>query len=512
MSSADNQVILCRFCGHINAEGTAEDGRCAGCGAFSGLELVAGDAARRRSRRTKLGFLRNRLVRAGIILAPLLAIAFWLLWEYTGLPPDPPQPSTDIGNTANIGDTAIGDTIQTAAAGDWPQARGGIANRAAAAVAAGAAPDWSGATPPTVAWQYVAGSPIAAPPAVAGRRAYVTAEDGSVAALELDSGAVAWKYESGLFATTTPAVADGMVFVVFRPGVVTALDAATGTAVWSQRLASASLPAPTVSGGRLFVAATGDNRLLALDAATGATLWDYRVDDWIVAPPAINDGRVIVTANDDQIHILDEATGRLLQIYRTGRGRWVRGAPAIGDDLLHISSNKGRIWGIDYRGRRYPLERTLLYLRTQLWVWGFTAQGPAQQGSVWATQTAGEQPYPPAVSGSKSALESGSGSASIVVVADAAGIVTGLDADNGDIRWEAQIDDDITVAPTIAGAVALIGTKQGRIIARSAADGAAAWSLQLQPDGAITASPIVAGGVLLTASAADGGTLTAAGY
>ena len=193
----------------------------------------------------------------------------------------------------------------------------------------------------------------------------------------------------------------------------------------------------------------------------------------------------------------------------------MRGAPAIGDDLLHISSNKGRIWGIDYRGRRYPLERTLLYLRTQLWVWGFTAQGPAQQGSVWATQTAGEQPYPPALAYSDSDLasESGSGSASIVVVvADAAGIVTGLDADNGAIRWEAQIDDDITVAPTIAGEIALVGTKQGRVIARSAADGAAAWSLQLQPDRAITASPIVAGGVLLTASAADGGTLTAAGY
>ena len=487
MRATDNQVILCRFCGQISPDGTPADGRCAGCGAFSGLELVDGDAARLRSRRTKLGFLRHRLVRVGIILAPLLAIAFWLLWEYTGLPPNPPLPSTDIG-AASI----------RATAGDWPQARGGIAN---ANAGASAAPDWSASAPPTVVWQYAAGSPIAGAPAVVGQRAYVTAEDGSVAALDLDTGAVIWKYESGLFATVTPAVSDGLVFVVFRPGVVTALDAADGSVVWSRRLATASLPSPTLAAGRLFVAETSANRLLALDAATGATLWDYEVDGWIVAPPAISAGRVVVAANDSSVHILDEATGRLLQLYRTGPGRWVRGAPVITDDLLHLSSNKGLVWGIDYRGRRYPLERALFYIRTQLWVWGFTGRGPVQQGYAWGTQTDGEQPYPPALSGV----------VKTAVVADTTGTITGIELTDGAIHWATPVDDaDVTVAPTVAGDLALIGTDDGRVIALSTADGSMAWALQLE--GSISASPIVAGGLLLTASADGGGTLTAAGY
>ena len=486
MRTADNQVILCRFCGQISPDGTPADGRCVGCGAFSGLELVDGDAARQRSRRTKLGFLRNRLVRAGIILAPLLVIAFWLLWEYTGLPPNPPLPSTDIG-AASIKSTA----------GDWPQARGGIANANAGASAFAST---TGA-PPAPVWQYPAGSPIAGAPAVVGRRAYVTAEDGSVAALDLDTGAVIWKYESGLFATVTPAVSDGLVFVVFRPGVVTALDTADGSVVWSRRLETASLPSPTLAEGRLFVAETIANRLLSLDAATGATLWDYQVDGWIVAPPAISDGRVVVAANDSTVHILDEATGRLLQLYRTGPGRWVRGAPVITDDLLHLSSNKGLVWGIDYRGRRYPLERALFYIRTQLWVWGFTGRGPVQQGYAWGTQTDGEQPYPPALSGV----------GKIAIVADTTGAITGIDLADGAIRWETTVgDDDVTAPPTVAGDLALIGIDDGRVIALSTADGSMAWSLQL--DGAITASPIIAGGLLLTASADGGGTLTAAGY
>ena len=492
MRATDNQVILCRFCGQISAAGMAADGRCVGCGAFSGLELVDGDAARQRSRRTRLGFLRNRLVRAGIILAPLLAIAFWLLWEYTGLPPNPPLPSTDIGDTAT-----------PAIVGDWPQARGGIANANAGAADA---PDWSASAPPAVIWQYAAGSPIAGAPAVVGRRAYVTAEDGSVAALDLDTGAVIWKYESGLFATVTPAVSDGLVFVVFRPGVVTALDAADGGVVWSKRLETASLPSPTLADGRLFVAETSANRLLALDAATGATLWDYEVDGWIVAPPALSDGRVVVAANDSSVHILDEATGRLLQLYRTGPGRWVRGAPVITHNLLHLSSNKGLVWGIDYRGRRYPLERALFYIRTQLWVWGFTGRGPVQQGYAWGTQTDGEQPYPPAL------VLSGTGAGKTAIVADSTGAITGIELTDGAISWETTVGDgaDVTVVPTVAGDLALIGTDDGRVIALSTADGSMAWSLQL--DGAITAPPIIAGGLLLTASGDGGGTLTAAGY
>ena len=84
-------VLLCRFCGHLNPLPAGEAGhgaRCAQCGAFSGLEAVGADAARQRSRRIRLDFLRNRLVRVALVIAPLLVIAFWMLWEYTGLRPD----------------------------------------------------------------------------------------------------------------------------------------------------------------------------------------------------------------------------------------------------------------------------------------------------------------------------------------------------------------------------------------------------------------------------------------
>ncbi len=448
--------------------------------------MVAAGEAQRRSRRVRLEFLRNRLVRVALVAFPVLVVLFWVLWTYTGLPPDPPQPSTRIGNT---------DTAQPA--GDWPQAGGGATNSSAAV-----APSPSTGDPPETIWEYVAGSPIVAPPAVVGDRVFLTAEDGRVVALERGTGAEIWRYDSGLIAGVTPAVSDGMVFVVFRPGVVSALSADTGDVIWSKRLQAASLPSATVADGRLFVAESDRNRLLALDAATGETLWDHSLNDWVIAPPTIRDGLLIATANDARVHVLDVNTGQLRMIYDAGRGRWVREGPVVTDDLLHFSSNgvkrdgnRARIWGIDYRGHRYPLERPIYYVRTQLAVWGFTGQPPVQQGTVWSTSTSGKQPYQPAVS------------EQTAVVADSSGLVTGIDAVNGEILWEANLEADIMAAATIAGEIALIGDEYGRITALSVADGSRRWIVAL--DGSVVAPPIVAGEIALAPTTANGGTLHA---
>ncbi len=479
-----DNVIFCRFCGHLNRVGEAgameaDRIRCAGCGAFSGLETVAEDEARQRSRRVRLGFLRSRLVRIAMIVLPLLGLVIWVLWGYTGLPPDPPDPSTRIGDTG----TAV-------APGDWPQAGRGVTN-----LASGDPLDLPPGTAPSQLWAHVAGAPIVAPPAVLGDRVYVTDEDGIVTALDRATGAVAWRYDSRLIAGVTPAVSDGLVFVVFRPGLVSALNADTGEVVWSRRLRTASLPSPTIADGRLYVAESDKNRLLALDAADGKTLWEYRLRDWVIAPPAVIDGKVIATANDANVHVIDAKTGKRRMIYDAGRSRWVRGGPIATDDLLHFSSFNGRVWGIDYQGRRYPLERQILYWRTLLLVWGFTQQVPQQQGSVWSSWSVEDQPYQPALSGTT------------LVVADAIGPVTALDSRDGSVLWEIDLEADITAPATTAGPIALVGDEHGRVIGLNLADGSTAWEAQL--GGPITASPIAVGGLVLVPTEADGGTLVA---
>ena len=484
VNETPDNVLFCRFCGHLNPAPESADGapagvRCARCGAYSGLETVAEADARERSRRIRLEFLRSRLARLAMVVLPLVGVAMWVLWGYTGLPPDPPAPST-----------RTGDTSVTIASNDWPQAGRGVTN-----LAAGGALHLPPGAAPQPAWRYVAGSPIVAPPAVFGDRVYLTDESGDLTALDRETGNVVWQYESRLTAGVTPAVVDGLVYVVFRPGLVSALEADTGAVVWSKRLRTASLPSPTVADGRLYVAESDKNRLLALDAANGEKLWEYRLRDWVTAPPVVIDGKVIATATDAHVHVIDANTGQRRMIYDAGQSRRVRGGPIATDELLHFSSFNGRIWGIDYQGRRYPLERQILYFKTLLWLWGFTKEGPVQQGLVWSTWSVEDQPYQPALSGTT------------LVVADAIGPVTGLNSVDGAILWEVDLEADITAPATIAGSVALVGDEHGRVTALSVADGSAEWETQL--DGPITASPITAGGLILVPTETDGGTLVA---
>ena len=91
---------------------------------------------------------------------------------------------------SNADDKHLGDTSVAPVPGDWPQARGGITNTAASIGNL----DVSAEGVTDVAWRYVAGAPIVAAPAVVGGRVYVTAEDGTVTALDESSGAVVWQY------------------------------------------------------------------------------------------------------------------------------------------------------------------------------------------------------------------------------------------------------------------------------------------------------------------------------
>ena len=481
-----DNVLFCRFCGHLNRVADAGEvyaerasARCGRCGAYSGLEMVDESEARKRSRRLRLDFLRSRLLRLAMVVLPLLGFTIWALWQYTGLPPDPPAPST-----------RVGDTTVTTPVNDWPQAGRSVTNLASAGTL-----DFPPGTAPEPAWSYVTGSPIVAPPAVVGDRVYLTDESGTVTTLNRQTGEVVWRYESRLTAGVTPAVADGLVFVVFRPGLVSALEEDTGEVVWSRRLRTASLPSPSIADGRLYVAESDKNRLLALDAADGETLWQYRLGDWVIAPPAVIDGKVIATANDANVHVIDAETGRRRMIYDAGRSRWVRGGPIATEELLHFSSFNGRIWGIDYQGRRYPLERQILYFRTLLWVWGFAKEGPVQQGLVWASWSVEDQPYQPALSGTT------------LIIADAVGPVTALNSVDGTVLWEIDVDADITAPATTAGSIALVGDELGRVLALNITDGSTEWTATL--DGPVTASPIATGDLVFVPTAADGGTLVA---
>ena len=106
--------------------------------------------------------------------------------------------------------------------------------------------------------------------AVNGSLVTVASSDGTVAAIDADTGATAWRASAGA-AVMAGAGSDGKTAaVVTRDSQLVAL--AAGQVLWRAPLGAEAYTAPLVAGGRVFVLA-GDRSVHAFDGATGRKLW-----------------------------------------------------------------------------------------------------------------------------------------------------------------------------------------------------------------------------------------------
>ncbi len=153
--------------------------------------------------------------------------------------------------------------------------------------------DATSASKLTLKWKANLGEAILASPIVAGGNVFVAGENGTVAALDVRTGAVAWRTKIGPI-RMTPTYADGLLFVGTEtdPGLFYALDAATGATRWQASLPGAERGEPAVNAGTVVVGdASGDppicNRggVHAFAELTGVPMWN-----WLVATGSITGG------------------------------------------------------------------------------------------------------------------------------------------------------------------------------------------------------------------------------
>lgn len=149
--------------------------------------------------------------------------------------------STDVGDVGRVGTPAIDDGRVFGSTG---LDSAGPPSHHVVALDAGSG---------RILWRYA--SPIGAAvytPAVSGTRAFVTSEDGSVAALDVATGAFAWTAKVDRPVEVVPAIAGTAVYAASNGGSAFAIDVATGMELW--RTAIKGRPyGPTVAGGQLLL-------------------------------------------------------------------------------------------------------------------------------------------------------------------------------------------------------------------------------------------------------------------
>ncbi len=162
---------------------------------------------------------------------------------------------------------------------------------------------------------------LARPPAKAGwgvsreNQRFIPAEVAGLAAADLPKLELKWAFAfpGANRARSQPTVAMGAVFVGSQDGTVYALDKQTGCVRWTFR-ASAEVRTPVLIEGweagapptrPLAYVADFIARVYALDARTGALVWSVKVDDHanatITGAPVLHDGRLFVPVSSLEV-------------------------------------------------------------------------------------------------------------------------------------------------------------------------------------------------------------------
>jgi len=157
--------------------------------------------------------------------------------------------------------------------------------------------------------------------------AYLQSIEGTVSALNADTGAALWTSQNVGGDYSSPAVVNGVVYVG-----TAALDAKTGALLWRYTSGS-TYSAPTVANGVVYVG-SDDPNLYALDAKTGTKLWSVPI--YVDSSPAVADGVVYAVDAYSKLHALDAKTGAELWSVETGGSCGGCSSPSVANGVVYV--------------------------------------------------------------------------------------------------------------------------------------------------------------------------------
>ena len=166
-------------------------------------------------------------------------------------------------------------------------------------------------------------------PAIHDGRLYFGAYNGNAYCLAAEDGREIWVRSYGEWIGASPLVVAKHRLVYFgieyaRPwaqGSIAALDCDTGEKIWEYPTKKLQHGSPAYwEGGDLIAWGTADHEMVGLDAKTGAIKWTFATERSVKYAPAVHEARRLIAfaSFDKCIYVLDAATGHC-------RGKWQTG-------------------------------------------------------------------------------------------------------------------------------------------------------------------------------------------
>ena len=236
--------------------------------------------------------------------------------------------------------------------------------------------------PVDIAWLLDLKQPASRLPAIDDDRIFIPLVDGTLLALNLDTGAQVWSrhrpvhgdlivdngiliatYEQLLIAfdapsgrllwthrldqrrITTPTISNGWLVVTLRDTTLVAFRATDGQELWRQQLGLSATASPSISGGRLYIPLEGDSggAVRALDLSTGNYVWEQTLTG--IPGPILALDAIFVGATDNFFYRLRLDDGRVDWYVRTGGD--IYGLPAIDEERVYVTSLDNIVRALD---------------------------------------------------------------------------------------------------------------------------------------------------------------------
>jgi eukaryotic-like serine/threonine-protein kinase len=288
---------------------------------------------------------------------------------------------------------------------------------------------------PSVKWKFTTGGMVRSSPIIAGNLLYVGSHDGSLYALNVETGAKKWEFKTGGPVASTPAVAGGLVYFTSGDGNLYALDAAAGTKKWVfpyvegyGDIYDLFTSSPVVVDGIIYFG-SGDAKIFAVDATTGEQVWVYETVKYdpesidysisIHASPAVAQGMLYAGDFSGNFVALDAKTGQLI---------WkdniltASSSPAIVEDVVYYAGRNGRVTAADAKTGK----------------------------KIWSSVYFGAWIF------SSFALKDG-----VIHTSNIDGVLYALDAKTGEMVWNAYQMALIVSSPVVAGDLVFVGDSPG---------------------------------------------------
>src|SRR5690606_23595122 len=129
-----------------------------------------------------------------------------------------------------------------------------------------------------------------------------------------------WEFKTGGGVFSSPAAFEELVVFGSGDGSVYALNSETGNPVWKIPTEASVLGSPLISEGKNYIGGS-DGYFRALDARTGKEIWNYKgLQGPVVSTPIIHKGNVIFGAWDKHLYALNISNGKL-------SWKWDNGSP-----------------------------------------------------------------------------------------------------------------------------------------------------------------------------------------